>query len=289
MKPAYCFIFRVLSSLSLSGQVKSVIVSGTVRAHADKSVVPYANIVLKTAKDSVFVAGTVTNDEGRFTLANISPGNYSLQASFTGYETRSQHLFVGSLSAFLDIPALEMEESTTALAAMVITGSAEEVSYKVDIRIFPKYDDAEIIKVGNPALRPQFTNSAELGHRYSWNSGYLYSAVYHRQADGTITRISAVVPGRRLVYAVFQNAGKSYNTGLDALWNQKVSGLYAYTLSTNIYRNQINAFTVQNLYPEPNIFPADRERNENQGHAHTGSLRPKDRPTCCRAGLSHLR
>jgi hypothetical protein len=34
---------------------------------------------------------------------------------------------------------------------------------EVDIRIFPKYDDAEIIKVGNPALRPQFTNSVELG------------------------------------------------------------------------------------------------------------------------------
>ena len=30
---------------------------------------------------------------------------------------------------------------------------------EVDIRIFPKYDDVEIIKVGNPALRPQFTNA----------------------------------------------------------------------------------------------------------------------------------
>jgi len=36
---------------------------------------------------------------------------------------------------------------------------------EVDIRIFPKYDDAEIIKVGNPALRPQFTNSIELGYK----------------------------------------------------------------------------------------------------------------------------
>lgn len=36
---------------------------------------------------------------------------------------------------------------------------------EVDIRIFPKYDDAEIIKVGNPALRPQFTNSFELGYK----------------------------------------------------------------------------------------------------------------------------
>jgi outer membrane receptor protein involved in Fe transport len=32
---------------------------------------------------------------------------------------------------------------------------------EVDIRIFPKYDDAEIIKIGNPALRPQFTNLFE--------------------------------------------------------------------------------------------------------------------------------
>ena len=36
---------------------------------------------------------------------------------------------------------------------------------EVDIRIFPKYDDAEIIKVGNPALRPQFTSAFEVGYK----------------------------------------------------------------------------------------------------------------------------
>ena len=36
---------------------------------------------------------------------------------------------------------------------------------EVDIRIFPKYDDAEIIKVGNPRLRPQFTKLVELGFK----------------------------------------------------------------------------------------------------------------------------
>lgn len=72
---------------------------------------------------------------------------------------------------------------------------------EVDIRIFPKYDDAEIIKVGNPGLRPQFTNSIELGHKYNWNNGYLYSALYHRFANGTITRISSIVPESTLIYA----------------------------------------------------------------------------------------
>lgn len=130
---------------------------------------------------------------------------------------------------------------------------------EVDIRIFPKYDDAEIIKVGNPALRPQFTNSVELGYKHNWNNGYLYSALYHRFADGTITRISSIVPGSTLIYAIFQNAGKSYNTGIEAIWNQRVSGIYTFNINGNIYRNQINAFTVENLYPQPNIFSAEKQ------------------------------
>lgn len=130
---------------------------------------------------------------------------------------------------------------------------------EVDIRIFPKYDDAEIIKVGNPALRPQFTNSIELGYKNNWTNGYLYSALYHRFSDGTITRISSIVPGNTLVYAIFQNSGKSYNTGLEAILNQKVSDVYSFNLNGNIYRNQINAFSVENLYPQRNIFSADEQ------------------------------
>ncbi|CEJ69302.1 catecholate siderophore receptor CirA [Chryseobacterium oranimense G311] len=130
---------------------------------------------------------------------------------------------------------------------------------EVDIRIFPKYDDAEIIKVGNPQLRPQFTNSIELGHKYNWDNGYLYSALYHRFSNGTITRISSIVPESTLIYAVFQNAGKSYNSGLEMIWNQKVSKIYSFNINGNIYRNQINAFSVENLYPQPTVFSAGRE------------------------------
>ena len=130
---------------------------------------------------------------------------------------------------------------------------------EVDIRVFPKYDDAEIIKVGNPALRPQFTNSVELGYKNTWNSGYFYAALYHRFADGTITRISSTVPGSNLLYAIFQNAGKSYNTGIETILNEKVSANYSFNINGNIYRNQISAFMAENLYPERNIFSANRQ------------------------------
>lgn len=130
---------------------------------------------------------------------------------------------------------------------------------EVDIRVFPKYDDAEIIKVGNPALRPQFTNSIELGYKTSWPKGYFYSALYHRIADGTITRISSTVPGSTWIYAIFQNAGRSYNSGVEFTLDQKISSAYNLNINANIYRNQINAFSVVNLYPQTNTFSADEQ------------------------------
>ena len=130
---------------------------------------------------------------------------------------------------------------------------------EVDIRIFPKYDDAEIIKVGNPALRPQFTNLIELGYKKSWDKGSLYNAIYHRFADGTITRISSIVPPSKLIYAVFQNVNKSYNTGVEMVLEQEISKLYSFNINLNGYRNQIDAFTVVNKYPTTNTFSADNQ------------------------------
>jgi len=130
---------------------------------------------------------------------------------------------------------------------------------EVDIRIFPKYDDAEIIKVGNPALRPQFTNLFELGYKTSWDKGYFYSAAYHRFAVATITRISSIVPNSNLIYAIFQNAGRSYNTGLEIVLTQEVAKWYSFNLNLNGYHNQINAFSVENKYPVINTFTADKQ------------------------------
>jgi outer membrane receptor protein involved in Fe transport len=84
---------------------------------------------------------------------------------------------------------------------------------EVDIRIFPKYDDAEIIKVGNPALRPQFTNVIELGYKTNWKSGYFYSAAYFRLADATITRIRTHSSEHYTHLFHFAKCQRSYATG----------------------------------------------------------------------------
>ena len=130
---------------------------------------------------------------------------------------------------------------------------------EVDIRIFPKYDEPELIKVGNPGLRPQFTTSVDLGYRSTWSSGSFYAAGYRRLVDATITRIATQAPGSPILYNVFQNAGRSWITGSELVWQQTVSRSVSLSTNANVYRTTIGAFSVLNRYPVPVTYTANRE------------------------------
>ncbi|MEO5590114.1 MAG: TonB-dependent receptor, partial [Gemmatimonadaceae bacterium] len=130
---------------------------------------------------------------------------------------------------------------------------------EVDIRIFPKYDEPELIKVGNPALQPQYSTSAELGFRTGWRAGSVYAAAYHRLVDGTITRIATQAPGSALLYNVFQNAGRSWSTGSELVWQQRVSRRVSLGANANAYHRTVAAFSVVNQYPVPVRYSAPRQ------------------------------
>lgn len=131
---------------------------------------------------------------------------------------------------------------------------------EVDIRIFPKYDEPELIKVGNPALQPQYSTSAELGYKTSWTQGSFYAAAYHRIVDGTITRIATQVPGSVLLYNVFQNGGRSWSSGGEIVWQQSLTPTILLNTNANLYRRTIDAFSVVNQYPVPVTYSAPREQ-----------------------------
>ncbi len=136
-----------------------------------------------------------------------------------------------------------------------------------DIRIFPKYDEPEVLKVGNPGLRPQFTQTMELGYKSSWAKGYFYSAFYHRISNGSITRIGTTVPGSTIIYNVFQNAKEAYNTGVELIASEKLNNFISFNINVNAYQNIIAAFTVENKYPVPTTYSAQREK------AYSGSVK----------------
>lgn len=73
--------------------------------------------------------------------------------------------------------------------------------------------NAEIIKVGNPALQPQFSNSLEIGYKNLWKQGYLYASLFLKNTQSTITRIATKTVNSNLIYSVSNNAGNNQRAG----------------------------------------------------------------------------
>ena len=61
-----------------------------------------------------------------------------------------------------------------------------------ELRIFPKYDDPELLKVGNPYLRPQDTESVEASVKTDWSTGTISTALYHRMIDNPFQRVFTI-------------------------------------------------------------------------------------------------
>jgi len=134
----------LLITLSLSNvfsQSSSITISGMLKDKTTKTPLSYVNVILKTEPDSSFVTGTVSDDEGRFTLSNIKPDNYLLEFSFIGYNTKTQKLYVGELSDFLDVSTIELEEDLKTLNEVLVTAKQDDVSSKMDKKVFSVGDN----------------------------------------------------------------------------------------------------------------------------------------------------
>jgi hypothetical protein len=78
-------------------------------------------VVLQTP-DSAFVTGAVSDDNGRFAIANIKPGDYRLAFSYIGYAT--QYIEVAGLTKSLTLSDILMEKEAVGLDAVTVTASA---------------------------------------------------------------------------------------------------------------------------------------------------------------------
>ena len=126
-----------------------------------------------------------------------------------------------------------------------------------ELRVFPKYDDPELLKVGNPYLRPQFTDAFEIAHKYLWANGSLFSAVYHRIIKDQYMRIFSIDdsnPDYDIVNRIYQNTGSATNTGLELLASQDITNDWKVSGTLNWYTNAINAYSGNLLFPFERTF-----------------------------------
>lgn len=126
-----------------------------------------------------------------------------------------------------------------------------------ELRIFPKYDDPELLKVGNPFLRPQLTNVFEAGFARSWEGGSLRTSVYHRDIADAFLRIFAIDdsnPNYDIVNKIFENAGNSAQTGVETTLEQRIVERWSVSANFNWYMNDIDALETTLLFPTVRPF-----------------------------------
>ena len=114
--------------------------------------IPYANVVILSAKDSAFIAGTTTLEDGRFSINNVASGNI-LKASFIGYEP-----YFKTLSG-QETLTIVLKEDAKMMKEIVVKGNAplhkmttEGIQTNIENTILSKLGTCEDVLAHIPGL-----------------------------------------------------------------------------------------------------------------------------------------
>ena len=124
----------VIPAFAQSG-VGKVIVSGRVLDGVDKSPVIQAGVQILSVKDSVVVAGNVTDLDGKFSLS-ARPGNYLLKISYIGYKTDFRNLVLDRNRLRTNVGEIPLEVDAVMLDEAVVVAEAPEVIAKADTLVY---------------------------------------------------------------------------------------------------------------------------------------------------------
>lgn len=125
-------IFMLLGIQFFQGQAQTI--KGKVVDEKEQPI-PYVNVVVQTT-DSVFIAGTTTNDKGKFIIP-VSPQELLLALSCIGYESQLVRLDMQEKDR--DLGTLILPEAATALNEVTVT--ANKTIQKIDKQIIYPSDN----------------------------------------------------------------------------------------------------------------------------------------------------
>ncbi len=138
------FILLVLVSEFLYSQQK---IEGKVHDSLNESL-PFVNVLLLNPSDLTLVKGTITDDNGKFKIRNISKGNYILSISFIGYVTTKKNIEI--ISDDLLLESITLTEQAETLEEIVIKAKKPLYEQKIDRLVINVKNS--IVSAGGTAL-----------------------------------------------------------------------------------------------------------------------------------------
>lgn len=132
-----------------------------------------------------------------------------------------------------------------------------------ELRIFPKYDDPELLKVGNPYLRPQFTRVYEVSYQHSFDGGSASIAAFYRDIDDPFTRVYTIDSTNTsydVINRIFANTGHATNYGAELIGEWKFGDFWDLSGSFTWYEIEVDPFTIDLLFPVPQSVAIARSK-----------------------------
>jgi len=117
----------LLCSLTSIGEIAAQTVSGKL-IDENKQPLPYANVVLLTLPDSTFVTGTVTAEDGTFSLNTTTP-NQLVRISSIGYNTVYKPVQPANLGV------IQLTSDTQQLGEVVVKADLPKTRVKGDAMV----------------------------------------------------------------------------------------------------------------------------------------------------------
>lgn len=100
--------------------------------------------------------------------------------------------------------------------------------------------DPNNVRVGNPELQPQYTDSYELSYHYAFGNRNFFSAeLFHRHVIDKIERTRSKYQDGVIMMA-YDNVGEDYSTGLELMLKYNIARWWAANLSGSIYDYRID-------------------------------------------------
>jgi outer membrane receptor protein involved in Fe transport len=101
--------------------------------------------------------------------------------------------------------------------------------------------------MGNPLLRPEYTNSIEAGQLTNWDTGSLLTSIYYRHRTGVIERITRVDSlGISNIYPV--NMAKQNAYGIELNASNTIQNWWRINANFNFYRAITNGTYLDKKY-----------------------------------------
>lgn len=123
------FLFAQNSNMSGSGRIV-----GTVVESAGEEPLELVNVILYD-KSHKQITGTATNEMGKFYMGGLNTGDYIIEFSFVGFETKIDTIVITAQAPTINLGIIKLEPKPIFVEGVEVTAERPPIEFKIDKKV----------------------------------------------------------------------------------------------------------------------------------------------------------